>query len=157
VRLPERLARPARLDFGPQTERGIVRELPPKVGAQYPSYVAAVDADGNERAGIRPVELAVPLATFTGWNPRHPEQGAPGDLMQMMGSTLAFPRTREERARTRDPRASIEERYASRAAYLDAVRAAAEALVAARYALAEDVEAMVARAGERWDYFERGG
>jgi hypothetical protein len=156
VRLPERLARPARLDFGPQTERGIVSELPPKIGSQYPSYVAAVDADGNERTGIRPVELAVPLATFTGWNPRDPEQGAPGDLMQMMGSTLAFPRTREERARTRDPRASIEERYASRAAYLDAVRAAAEALVAARHALAEDVEAMVARAGERWDYVERG-
>jgi hypothetical protein len=157
LRLPERLARVARLDFGPQTERGIVSELPPKVGAQYPSYVAAVDADGNERAGIRPVELAVPLATFTGWNPRHPEQGAPGDLMQMMGSTLAFPRTREERARTRDPRASIEERYASRAAYLEAARAAAEALVAARHALAEDVDAMVARAGERWDYIERGG
>jgi hypothetical protein len=157
LRLPERLARVARLDFGPRTERGIVSELPPKVGAQYPSYVAAVDADGNERAGIRPVELAVPLATFTGWNPRHPEQGAPGDLMQMMGSTLAFPRTREERARTRDPRASIEERYASRAAYLEAARAAAEALVAARHALAEDVDAMVARAGERWDYIERGG
>jgi Alpha/beta hydrolase domain len=157
VRLPERLARPARLDFGPQTERGIVSELPPKVGAQYPSYVAAVDADGNERAGIRPVELAVALATFTGWNPRHPEQGAPGDLMQMMGSTLVFPRTRQERAQRRDPRASIEERYASRAAYLDAVRVAAEALVAARHALAEDVEAMVTRAGERWDYVERGG
>src|SRR5919106_1755867 len=156
VRFPERLARPARLDFGPQTEGGIVSELPPKVGAQYPSYVAAVDADGNETVGIRPVELAVPLATFTGWNPRHPEQGAPGDLMPMMGSTLAFARTREERAQRGDPRASIEERYASRAAYLAAVRAAAEALVAARHALAEDVEAMVARAGECWDLVERG-
>ena len=156
VRFPERLARPARLDFGPQTEGGIVSELPPKVGAQYPSYVAAVDADGNETVGIRPVELAVPLATFTGWNPRHPEQGAPGDLMPMMGSTLAFARTREERAQRGDPRASIEERYASRAVYLAAVRAAAEALVAARHALAEDVEAMVARAGECWDLVERG-
>ena len=49
----------------------------------------AVDDDGNDVAGIRGVELRVPLATLTGWNPRHPEQGAPGDLMSMLGSTLA--------------------------------------------------------------------
>jgi hypothetical protein len=156
VRFPERLARPARLDFGSALARGVATELPPKIGAQYPSYVAAVDADGNETVGIRPVELAAPLATFTGWNPRHPEQGAPGDLMQMMGSTLAFSRTREERERRGDARASIQERYGSRAGYLAAVRAAAETLVAARHALAEDVEAMVERAGQRWDLIERG-
>ncbi|HTO11638.1 MAG TPA: alpha/beta hydrolase domain-containing protein, partial [Candidatus Binatia bacterium] len=100
----------------------------------------------------RPVELAAPLATFTGWNPRHPEQGAPGDLMQMMGSTLVFARDRAERERRGDPRPSIAERYASREAYLAAVRTAATALVAARHALAEDVEAMVERAGRRWDW-----
>jgi hypothetical protein len=157
VRFPERLARPARLDFGPETARGVVTELPPKIGAQYPSYVAAVDNDGNEVVGIRPVELRVPLATFTGWNPRHPEQGAPGDLMQMMGSTLTFPRTRQERERRGDPRASLQERYVSRDAYLATVRAAAEALVAARHALVEDVDAMVQRAGQCWDLFDGGG
>jgi Alpha/beta hydrolase domain len=156
VRFPDRLARVARLDFGPETARGVVSELPPKVGAQYPSYVAAVDADGNETVGIRPVELAAPLATFTGWNPRHPEQGAAGDLMQMMGSTLAFARTRAEGERRRDPRVSIEERYDSRAGYLDAVRTAAAALVAAGHALAEDVEGMVERAAQRWDVIAAG-
>ena len=157
VRVPERLARPFRLDFGPEAARGVATELPPKIGAQFPSYVSAVDRDGNDVAGIRPVELAAPLATFTGWNPRHPEQGAPGDLMQMMGSTLVFARTREQRARDGDPRPSIAERYASREAYLAAVRTAAHALVAARHALAEDVEAMVARAGQRWDWAMAGG
>ena len=157
VRFPERLARPARLDFGPEAARGVATELPSKIGAQFPSYVSAVDRDGNDVAGIRPVELAAPLATFTGWNPRHPEQGAPGDLMQMMGSTLVFARTREQRERDGDPRASIAERYASREAYLAAVRTAAHALVAARHALAEDVEAMVARAGQRWDWAMAGG
>ena len=152
VRFPDRHARPARLDFGPEIARGVATELPPKAGAQYPSYVSAVDADGNEVAGVRPVELAAPLATFTGWNPRHPEQGAPGDLMQMMGSTLVFARDRAERERRGDPRPSIAERYASREAYLAAVRTAATALVAARHALAEDVEAMVERAGRRWDW-----
>jgi hypothetical protein len=156
VHFPERLARPARLDFGPETVRGIASELPPKVGAQFVSLVSAVDGDGNEIAGVRPVELGAPLGTFTGWNPRHPDQGAPGDLMQMMGSTLPFARTREERERSGDPRRSIAERYASREVYLAAVRAAAEALVAVRHALAEDVEAMVERAGRQWDLFARG-
>jgi hypothetical protein len=156
LRFPERLTRPARLDFGPATARGVVSELPPKIGAHYPTYVSAVDTDGNEVAGIRPVEVQAPLATFTGWNPRHPEQGAPGDLMAMMGSTLAFSRTRQERQARRDPRPSIEERYASRADYLAVVRAAAGALVASRHALAEDVDAMVERAGYRWDLIARG-
>ena len=152
VRFPDRHARVPRLDFGPELARGIASQLPPKAGAPFPSYVSAVDADGNEVAGVRPVELAAPLATFTGWNPRHPEQGAPGDLMQMIGSTLVFARDRVERERRGDPRPSIAERYASRGAYLDAVRKAAEVLVAARHALGEDVEAMVERAGRRWDW-----
>ena len=76
--------------------------------------------------------------------------------MQMMGSTLPFPRTPAEREQRRDPRVSIQERYGTRAGYLAAVRAAAETLVAARHALAEDVEAMVERAGQRWDLIERG-
>jgi len=152
VRFPDRHGRPARLDFGPEIARGVATELPPKIGAQYPSYVSAVDRDGNEVAGIRPVELGAPLATFTGWNPRHPEQGAPGDLMAMIGSTLVFPRDRAEREQRGDPRVSIAERYASRAAYLAAARAAATALVAAGHALQEDVEAMLERAGRLWDW-----
>jgi hypothetical protein len=111
-----------------------------------------VDGDGNERAGIRPPELRVPLATFMGWNPRHPEQGAPGDIMAMMGSTLAFARTAADRAQRGDPRLSIEERYAGREGYLARVRQDADAMVAARQLLAEDVDAVVERAGALWDF-----
>ncbi len=150
VRFPDRIHRPAPLDFGPGMDRGIPA-YPAKAGAPYRTYVPAVDADGNEIAGIRPAELLVPLATYTGWNPRHPDQGAPGDLMSMMGSTLAFPLTRAEREHSGDPRASIAERYPSRAAYLERVREATQKLVAARHVLAEDVEAIVARAGRLWD------
>ena len=148
---PERFVRPAALDFGPDIERGIA-VVPPKAGAQYKVYVSAIDADGNEAAGIRLPDVAVPLATVTGWNPRHPDQGAPGDLMQMMGSTLPFARTRAEREQRGDPRLSIAERYASRAAYLEAAREAAQKLVAARYLLAEDIESIVERAGKRWEW-----
>ncbi len=156
VRFPGRIVRPGRLDFGPDTERGVVTEVPPKAGAPYTTFVSAVDADGNETAGVRPVELAAPLATVTGWNPRHPSQGAPGDLMSMMGSTLPFARTRAERERNGDPRPSVEERYTSRGAYLTAVRAAARRLVAERWMLDEDVEPSVERAGRLWDLLEKG-
>ncbi|OGK88330.1 MAG: hypothetical protein A2X52_12685 [Candidatus Rokubacteria bacterium GWC2_70_16] len=156
LRFPDRIARPARLDFGVSFAEGVVTELPPKAGAPFRTFVCAVDGDGNEMAGIIPVELRVPLGTFTGWNPRHPSQGAPGDLMSMMGSTLPFARTAAERAASGDPRPSIGERYASRDDYLRRVREAAEALVAARHALAEDVEAMVERAGQQWDLFHQG-
>ncbi len=57
-----------RLDFGPEMAAGIPTELPPKSGAEFAAWVSAVDQDGNELAGIRPVELRVPLATVTGWN-----------------------------------------------------------------------------------------
>jgi hypothetical protein len=152
VGFPDTIPRPARLDFGPELARGVAGELPPKVGAPFVTFVSAVDGDGNEVAGIRPVELLAPLATFTGWNPRHPEQGAPGDLMSMLGSTLPFVRTRAQREASGDPRRSIEERYPSRAAYLEAARAAATALVSSRHMLAEDVEAAVERAGRLWDW-----
>jgi hypothetical protein len=156
VRFPDQIERPLRLDFGPEWPRGICATLPPVTGAPYATVVSAVDADGNEVAGIRPVELRVPLGTFTGWNLRHPDQGAPGDLMSMMGSTLPFCRTADERARRGDPRPSIAERYASRDDYLARVRAACAELVALRHMLAEDVDAVVARAGRQYDLFQAG-
>ena len=152
ARFPDRVQRPVRLDFGPDVERGITSELPPKIGAPFVTFVSAVDADGNEVAGIRPPELCVPLATFTGWNPRHPDQGAPGDLMSMMGSTFPLARTAAERGRAGDVRPSIEERFGGRAEYLERVRREADAMVAARHLLAEDVDAVVERAGLLWDF-----
>ena len=149
-----RFVRPSALDFGPDMARGIVA-YPAKSGAQYKAHVSAIDADGNEVAGIIPVETATPLATFTGWNPRHADQGAAGDLMQMRGSTLTFARTRADREKNGDPRPSIAERYASRAAYLDAVRVAAQKLIDARHVLAEDMDAILARAQLRWDFLHQ--
>jgi hypothetical protein len=113
-----------------------------------------VNADGNDIAGVRAAELRAPLATLTGWNPRHAENGAPGDIMLMMGSTLPFARTPAERERTGDPRPSIAERYASKADYLNRVREAVQELIASRHVLAEDLEAIVERAGKCWDWIQ---
>ena len=41
--------------------------LPPRlVGTPYPIFVPKVDADGNDIAGVRLPEVAVPVATYTG-------------------------------------------------------------------------------------------
>jgi len=155
ARFPDRIERPRRLDFGPDVARGIVHELPPKIGAPFVTFVPSVDDDGNDIPGVRPVELGAPLATFTGWNPRHPDQGVPGDLMSMLGSTLPFAVTRAAREASGDPRPSLEERYGSRGAYLARAREAAVRLAAERHMLAEDVDAVVERAGRLWDFIVR--
>jgi hypothetical protein len=146
----ERLWRVPRLDLGPEAESGVGR-YPVVEGQAYPALVGAVDADGNEISGIRLPDVSVPIATLTGWNPRHPDTGGEGQIMPMTGSTIPFAVSASERARTGDPRPAIEERYRDRADYLARVRAAAEELVAQRYLLPEDVEVVVSNASVRWD------
>jgi hypothetical protein len=138
------------VEMGPDAQRGI-GAYPAVEGEPYPDLVSAVDADGNEAAGIRLPDLTVPVATQTGWNPRDPRTGAPEQIIPMQGSTLFFRRTRAEREATGDPRPSLEERYAGRDDYLARVRVAAEQLAAERYILAEDVDLVVGDAAARWD------
>ncbi len=107
--------------------------------------VPAVDADGNEIAGVRLPDIAVPRGTYTGWN-LYAGPGLEGELADREGSFLPFAATRA--ARGEDPRPALEERWPSRAAYVAAVRAAAEALVARRLLLAEDAAAYGSRAEE---------
>jgi len=131
----------------------VLTQLPPIEGPPYNALVPAVDADGNETAGVCLPDVAVPLATYTGWNVRHADSGAPDEWLLRAGATLPFPRTVAERRITGDPRPSIEERYPSKEDFLTRVRAAADALAAARYLLEEDVEPVVRRAALRWDLF----
>src|SRR5262245_46524146 len=128
--------------------------LPPKVGTPYPNLVSAVDADGNERAGIRLPDISVPLATYSGWNVRHPDIGGSGQTLALLGSTIPFPATQAEREASGDPRPSIEERYASKAAYLRRVQQAAEALVQQGYRLAEDLPTVTEQASQRYDLYQ---
>ncbi len=109
-----------------------------------------MDSDGNEVAGIRLPEVAVPLATHTGWNPRHRDTGAPEQILDYMGSTVRFARDAAEREALNDPRPSIAERYADEEDYRARVQAAAEAMVQARYLLAEDVATCEQIALERY-------
>jgi len=148
ARYPIHHDRPQRRDF---------TTLPPKDGAPYGTRVASVDEDGNERAGIPVPEVAVPLATHTGWNLRHPDIGGADQMLYFAGATLPFARTRAERERTGDPRPSIAERYRSREDYLARVREAANRLVRDGYLLEEDIETSLTFAARSWAAFAEEG
>ncbi len=119
-------------------------------GTALPFLVPQVDADGNERAGVRLPEVQVPLATYTGWNFREAKSGGTDNIRPLTGGYIPFAATRAERLATRDPRRAIAERYATLDAYLAQIRAAAAALVKNRYILSEDVPAIEARAVQHW-------
>ena len=135
------------LDFA---SKGIISVDPPETNSAFPILVPQVDNDGNELAGVKMPEIAVPLATYTGWNLFNAESGPTSLLSSMQGSYIPLPRTRAERERNKDPRKSIEERYQSRDGYLALVSAAAQELVKQRYLLEDDVDNVVKRADEHW-------
>lgn len=151
VDVPVAPSGPVRLDFGPSFPgRGIATIEPPRVGAPFPVLLPQVDADGNEIAGLRSPELAVPLATYTGWQLYEPQLGRDDELVSLQGSFVPFPLDMAERVRTADPRRSILERYPSRDAYLALIEQVAKLLAADGYLRGEDISAIVAQAAERW-------
>ena len=86
------------LDFGPDVERGILREPPDVVpGRQYTVLVPAVDRDGNDMPGVRAPMVAAPLGTYTGWNLRARGFGH-GAQLRFEGSYIPFPESPQERA-----------------------------------------------------------
>jgi hypothetical protein len=149
---PAALPRLRRLDVGPHVSSGVSR-LPVETGEAFASYVSSLDADGNEVAGLRLPDLSVPVATHTGWVPRHVSIGGDGQLLDMMGTTLPFAPTPAEREARNDPRRSISERYRDRDDYVARARAAADALATAGYILADDVDLVVELAAQRYDVF----
>ena len=149
VNLPHEISGAKRLDFGPDWPRAVSVQ-PPRAGKPFPVFVPQVDADGNERDGVRLPEVQVPLATYTGWNLRDPSIGAPGERVSFEGSYIAFSKTADERRRRHDPRPAIAERYANRDDYLRRFGAAVDALVKQGWLLAEDRDALIERGGQEW-------
>ena len=138
------------LNLGPKWPTAITTQ-PPIVGMAFPVLVPQVDEDGNERDGVRSPELAVPLATYTGWNLRDPSIGASDQPISFEGSFIPFTKTAEERKKNGDPRRSIVERYSSRGEYLKRYRGAVNEVIQQRYVLPEDRDALLKRGEEEWD------
>ena len=100
---------------------------PLKLGEPRVALVSAVDADGNEIAGVRLPAVATGVAAYTGWNPRRHVDGLPDVLYDLTGSRLP--------ARSgRDAPGEQE------------LREAAQRLAAARFLLEEDVDLAVQQA-----------
>jgi hypothetical protein len=138
-------------DLGPhfryKDQSGVLAK-PPRVKRTLPQLVVKVDADGNEVAGIRSPLLMAPLGTYTGWNVASSGvfKGQLCIINSPVGGFIPFAKTKADRLASGDPRRSLEERYRDHAAYVGAVRGAAEGLVRQGYLLPEDAEAMIAQA-----------
>lgn len=116
----------------------------------YRPLVPTVDRDGNEVAGIRLPDIAVPLATHTGWN-LYKAPFPEAEICDRDGSYIAFSKDRAEKLAKKDPRPSILERYESHASYVKKVEAAAKRLVKDRLLLEEDADRYVKAAqARRW-------
>jgi len=139
------------LDFGPNWRQGILSIQPPKVSEPFPVLVPQVDADGNERDGIRLPQIAVPLATYTSWNLRDPSIGAPNERVSFEDSYLPFPKTAADREKSNDPRKSVAERYPNKEDYLARFAKALDVLVHQHWVLEQDRATLLHEAEQAWD------
>jgi hypothetical protein len=97
--------------------------------------------DGNDIAGIRTVDVQVPVATYTGWGLRR-APFAEGEDCGTTGQYIPFPVTRAQREASGDPRMSVAERYTTHADYVSRVERATDTLVRERLLLEEDAQAI---------------
>lgn len=141
VRYPQVIQLPSHYDHGPDCwTKGIMTVVPPRKKGDYVVLVPRSDPDGNDMGTLLPVEVAVPLATYTGWNLRRRDVGAEAMLASLMGSYIPFAKTKAERLAAGDPRRSIEERYGDFARYKQKFEAKCAELAKQRYLLPEDVD-----------------
>ncbi|MEA2064289.1 MAG: alpha/beta hydrolase domain-containing protein, partial [Gemmatimonadota bacterium] len=147
-----------RFDWGPGFRQGILDKPLPGIGVLYPVMVPEVDEDGNEVAGLRTPWVAVPLATYTGWNyPGHWLGVEKTPMSNLSGAWLPFCADRRERLRCADSRRSVAERYKNREVYLARVREYAEGLIARGLMFGEDMERLLRESLEMYDYVTASG
>jgi hypothetical protein len=150
VNQPHEASAAYRLDYGPKWHEGILSIQPPKIGEAFPVLVPQVDADGNERDGVRLPEITVPLGTYASWNLRDPSIGAADQRVAFEISYIPFLKTAAEREKSGDPRKSIAERYAGHDDYMVRFTKTTDELVKQRWILPEDREAIIQRGEQEW-------
>ena len=133
-----RVAFPAIPGLTPPRAANDVSPLPdwtdPKLGRRsYGALVPQVGSDGNELAGIKLPDIAVPRGMFAGWNLYRAPHPA-GELADRDGTFLAFSDTQ------------LAALYGAPGSYVAAVKASVGALLHDRLLLAEDAAAYEAAA-----------
>jgi alpha/beta hydrolase family protein len=147
--LPENFVNPVLdYDWGPDFDEfnatGDPTNIPPPIRSVIKMLVPRVDADGNELGGVPTVLRDAPLGTYLGWNitagPGDANyDGRPfhaGQTCNYVGGMIPFAKTTAQRLASSDPRLSLEERYATHAGYVAAVKAAADNAACQGYLLA---------------------
>jgi len=158
IAFPKESYTPHLLNFGPEfVAKGIASIEPPLEGMPFETLVPQVNGDGNETSGVVMPEVRFPLATYTGWNLRDPKAGSPEGMYALQGSMIPFPRSKAEREKTGDPRASIEERYRNPTDYFHQIENAARQLAGQGFLLERDIPLVVARARTRWQALSSAG
>jgi hypothetical protein len=109
--------------------------------APYDVRVPRVDAVGIDQGGLELPEVAAPTATLTGWN-LQAEPYTVGDLCGLSGMQVPLAHTADDLAEG-DARPTLQDLYSTHDGYVQAVRAAADALVADRLLLAADARSAV--------------
>jgi hypothetical protein len=136
-------------DYGPEFRyadlSGVITKQPPVVKQLIPTLVPKADADGSDVGGVPSVLRQAPLGSYFGWNVTAGGFDK-GKQCTLSGGYIPFAKTKAERLAAGDPRPSLEERYGNRAAYVAAVRAAAEKAVNERFLLRDDADRLIARA-----------
>ncbi|WP_046869451.1 alpha/beta hydrolase domain-containing protein [Microvirga massiliensis] len=133
-------------EYNPADMSGVITQEPPGIGtASYGILVPQVDEDGNDVGGLRSAHLQVPIGTYTGWNLGRAGRFENG-FCSLQGSFIPFARTKLERLDSGDRRLSLEERYLTKEAYVEAMRGATSRLVSDRLLLPEDAKRLLQQA-----------
>jgi hypothetical protein len=140
VAFPAVWQQPSFWKLGPRWEKQrIVDQEPPGRLADYAVLVPRFNADGNEMGCLNPAEVAVPVASYTGWNLISDGTGADGNLASLRGSYIPFARSKAERLASQDPRRSVQERYESVESYIAQMKVYCDGLVKGGYLRVDDV------------------
>ena len=140
-----------RVNYGDQWDKGIITNQPPVLGYPFPSLVCQLDESGNEMAGIRNIELRVPLATYFPWNLRTGFKGGSDQLTDFLGTFIPFPLTEEEKAAAGDPRPAILSLYPSKNDYMEKINSEISVLVDQGFVLPQDKVYLSGKASSLWD------
>lgn len=137
-------------DFGPHVRAGdssgVITIEPPRQGTQsYGVLAMQADSDGMDLGGVRSIYQRVPIASMLSWNVGRKDRFEDGFCL-FQGAYIPFAKSKAEREQTGDPRASVEERYPTKEAYVAAIRAATVELVKEGALLPADAAFLVKQA-----------
>jgi hypothetical protein len=133
--------------FDSKNDSGVMKE-PPVVQFTYRELLPKVNEDGNEVDGVRSTQLRAPLGTYSGWNTRKVGFGHP-DTCDLGGQYIPFVVLKADRIASGDPRLSVEERYGSKAGYIDVVTRAIQEQLDEGLLLPDDAVTILAQENAR--------